>query len=107
MEIQSEEFGFNCTISIEISTCNYHNKCHNNLSNEVKAKMDFNSHFSNDYDHNETTTFEHMKKFILWMYNRILFIKDIIIYDTTDGCSKNIDVQIKCGYYMSWHLHIE
>ena len=29
-----------------------------------------------------------MKKLITWMYDNKLFIKDGIIYDTTDGCIK-------------------
>ena len=41
MEIQSEVFGFNRTLSIEGSTCEYHNKDHNAISNEGKVEMDF------------------------------------------------------------------
>ena len=51
-------------------------------------KMDFHSHFSYDSAQNSATTFEHMKKFIHWMYEGNLFIKYGIIYDTTDGCIK-------------------
>ena len=45
MEIQSEAFGFNYTLSIEDSTCEYHNKYHNNEINQGKVNMDFHSHF--------------------------------------------------------------
>ena len=48
--------------------------------------MDFHSHFSYDSDQNPAPTFEHMKIFIHWMYENNLFVKDGIIYDTTDGC---------------------
>ena len=88
MEIQSEAFGFNITLSIEVSTCEYHNKYHNYENNEGKVKMDFHSHFSDDSAHNAATTFEHMNIFIHCMYDNNLFRKDGIIYDTTDGCSK-------------------
>ena len=41
MEIQSEEFGFNHTLSIEDSACEYHNKYQNYVRNEGKVNMDF------------------------------------------------------------------
>ena len=50
--------------------------------------MDFHSHFADDSDHNSATTFEHTKKFIHWMYDNNLFIKYVIMYNNTDGCSK-------------------
>ena len=50
--------------------------------------MDFHSHFLDGSTQNAATTFEHMNKFIHWMYYNNLFIKDGIIYDTTNGCSK-------------------
>ena len=50
--------------------------------------MDFDSHFSYNSAHNAAATFEHMKKFIQWMYQNNLFKKDTIIYDTTYGCRK-------------------
>ena len=64
MEIQSEEFGFNRTLSIEGSNCQYHDKDHKNVSNDGNLRMDFYSHFSDDSTQNEATTFEHMKDFI-------------------------------------------
>ena len=45
MEIQSEEFGFNCNLSIEGIPCEYHNKHHNYVRNKGKMKMNFHSHF--------------------------------------------------------------
>ena len=45
MEIQSESFGFNRTLSIEGKTCEYHDKYCNCLRNETNVKMDFNSYF--------------------------------------------------------------
>ena len=62
--------------------------------------MDFHSHFSDDSDQNAATTFENMKEFIHWMYENKLFINDGIIYDTKD-------MQIKCDYYLYYHLHTE
>ena len=50
--------------------------------------MDFHSNFPDESDQNVATTFEHMKRFIQWMYDNKFVIKDGIIYDTTDGCSK-------------------
>ena len=44
--------------------------------------MYFHSHFSDDSAENVATTFEHMKKFIHWMYENNFLIKDAIIYDT-------------------------
>ena len=64
--------------------------------------MYFQSHFSDDSsDHNPDTTFEHMNNFIHWMYNNILFVKDGIIYNTTDVCSK----QYICDHLL-WTLSV-
>ena len=41
MEIQSEAFRFNRTLSIEGSTCEYHNKYQNGVSNQEKVNIDF------------------------------------------------------------------
>ena len=87
-EIHSEEFGFNRTFSIEGSTCEYHNKYQNDVSNQGNVKMDLHLHFSDDSAQNAATTFQHIKKFIHWMYENNLFINNGIIYDTTYGCSK-------------------
>ena len=51
--------------------------------------MDLHSHFSYDSVNNAATTCGHMKKFIHWTYEENLFIKSSIIYDNTDGWSKN------------------
>ena len=88
MEIQSDTFGFNRTLSKEGSTCEDHNKDQNDEINQGKVKMDFHSHFSYDSDHNYATTFEHVEKFIYCMYENNMCIKDGIIYDTRDVCSK-------------------
>ena len=58
--------------------------------------MDLHSQFSDDSSQSVATTFEHMKKFIHWMYENNLFINDGIISGTTDGCSK----QYICGNKM-------
>ena len=50
--------------------------------------MNFHSHFSYDFSQNPATTFEHMKKFIHWMYKENVSIKYGIIYDTTDVYTK-------------------
>ena len=50
--------------------------------------MGFQSHFSDDSAQNAATTSNYMKTFIHWMYDNNLFIKDGIIYDTTDVCNK-------------------
>ena len=50
--------------------------------------MDFYSHFTVKSAHNAATTFEHTKKLIHWIYNNKTFTKDVIIYDTAYGCSK-------------------
>ena len=50
--------------------------------------MGFQSHFSDESAQNADTTFEHMNKFIHWMYDNNLFIKYGIIYYTTCGCIK-------------------
>ena len=39
MEIESEAFGFNRTVSIEGITCEYHDKDFNYASNEINFKM--------------------------------------------------------------------
>ena len=83
MEIQSEAFGFNRNLSIEGSTCEYHNKQHNDEINEGNMKIDFHSKFQMTSAKNAATTFENMKKFIHWMNENNLFMKDGIIYDTT------------------------
>ena len=57
MEIQSEEFGFNRTISIEFSTYEYHNRDNNDERNQGKVKIYFHSHFSDDSAQNDDTTF--------------------------------------------------
>ena len=63
--------------------------------------MYFHLHFSDDSDQNEANTFEHMKNFIHWMYENNLLINYGIIYDTTDGCSK----QYRCENEM-WILSV-
>ena len=68
IEIQSEVFGFDCTIYIEGSNCEYHDKYLNCVSNEGNVKMNLHSHISDDSDHNVATIFEHMKIFIHRMY---------------------------------------
>ena len=99
MEIQSQEFVSNRTLPIEVSTCEYQNKYHNDVSNEGKLKIYFHSHFLDNSVQNTATTFDHMEKFIHWIYENNLFIKDGIIYDTTDGCNK----QYRCENSM-WLL---
>ena len=74
MEINSEEIGFECTIPIEGSTCEYHNKNHNDEKNQVKVKMYFHSHFSYDSYQNDANKFEHMNNLIQWMYEVNVFI---------------------------------
>ena len=39
MDIQSELFGFNHTISVEFSTCDHHNKYLNYVSNEENLNI--------------------------------------------------------------------
>ena len=63
--------------------------------------MDFHSHFSDDSAHNSATTCENMKKIIHWMYEENMFIKDGIVCDTTDGCSK----QYRCENLL-WILSV-
>ena len=58
MEIQSEAFVFNCTIYIEGSTCEYHDKDRNDLINDANVKMNFPSHFSYDSTKNADNTCE-------------------------------------------------
>ena len=77
---------YNHTICIEGSTCDYPNKYHNDISNEGKLKIGFESCFSYDTNANSATTFEHMKCFFHWMYENNFFITYNIIYDTKDGC---------------------
>ena len=61
IEIQSEAFGFNRTLFTEGITYEYHDKHHNDVRNEGNMKMNSHSHFSDDSDNNEATTFEHVK----------------------------------------------
>ena len=68
MEILSEALGFNQNISIEFSTCDYHDKYFNDVSNESNLKMLFHPYFQYEPAYNSATTCEHMKKFIQWMY---------------------------------------
>ena len=44
MEINSEAFCFNQTLSIEVGTCEYHNKYQNDERNQGNVKVDFHSH---------------------------------------------------------------
>ena len=74
MEINSDAFGFNKSISIEGSTCEYHNKYQNYERNQGNMKMDFHSKFSDNSDQNAATTLENMKNFIHWIYDNYLFI---------------------------------
>ena len=97
MEIQLDAFGLNLNQYIEGSTCEYHNKYHNYVSNQGKVHIDFCSHLLDASDQNEATTFEHVKKFIHWMYDTNLFIKDVIIYATTDGCIKQYQCENSMG----------
>ena len=58
------------------------------VSNQLKVMMYFHSHFPDDAANNSGAIFDHMEKFIHWISNDILFIKDGKIYYTIDGCSK-------------------
>ena len=49
--------------------------------------MNLHLYFLDDYSQNAATTFEYIKNFIHWMQENKLFIKNGIIYDTTDVCS--------------------
>ena len=90
MEIQSGVSGFNPTLSIEGSTCEYHNKYRNGGRNEANVNMKFSLTFSDESAHNPATTYEHINFIIYWMYADNFLKKFGIIYDTTDGCIKNI-----------------
>ena len=57
MEIQSEAFGFNCTLSIEGSTCEYHNKYQNDKIYQGRLNMYFHSHYSDDSVNDEDILF--------------------------------------------------
>ena len=70
------------------STCKYHDKGHNDVSNYGNVKIYLQSHFSNDSDQNAATTFEHMKNFIHRIYKNILVLKDSSMYDTIYGVRK-------------------
>ena len=50
--------------------------------------MYFHSNVLDDSAQNAANKFEHMKKFINWMYENNLFIKYGMINYTTDGCIK-------------------
>ena len=63
--------------------------------------MNFHTHFSDESAHNASTTFEHMKIFIHWMYANKLFLEYGIIYDTAYECSK----QYRCVDTM-WLLSV-
>ena len=41
IEILSVAFVFNCNLSIEVSTCEYHDKDRNDVSSEENVSMDF------------------------------------------------------------------
>ena len=71
MIIQLDAFGFNRTISIEVSTYEYCDKDNNVVINERNVNTGFSSYFSYDSAHNVSTTFEHMKNIIQWMYSDI------------------------------------
>ena len=45
IEIMSVAFGFNCNLSIEVSTCEYHDKYRNDVSSKENGSMEFHSHF--------------------------------------------------------------
>ena len=51
--------------------------------------MVFYSYVPDESAHNAATTFEHNKKFIHWMYENKLFLKDVIKYYTKYGCIKH------------------
>ena len=96
-EIQSEAFGYNRTLSIEGSSCEYHAD-NDNADNDAQPviKMDFHSHFSDASKQNAATTFEHMKTSINHMLENHKIAPGYVIYDTTDGCSK----QYRCANAM-------
>ena len=50
--------------------------------------MDFYSYFSDDSSQSAANKFEHVKKFIHWMHEKKLIIKDGIIYDNIYECIK-------------------
>ena len=63
--------------------------------------MDFHSHFSDDSAQNSAIKLEDMKFFIYCVCQNNFFIKDGIIYETTDRCFK----QYKCTNEM-WLLSV-
>jgi hypothetical protein len=98
LEIQSEAFGYNRTLSIEGSSYEYHADNNNTDNSTVTPviKMDFHSHFSDLSKQNAATTFEHMKTSITHMLENNIIAPGYIIYDTTDGCTK----QYRCANAM-------
>ena len=89
MKIQSEAFGFNHTISIEVSNQEYYDKGCNDRINEANMNIQFHSKISGYQDQTADTMCEHVKSFIHWMYADNLVVNDGIIYDTTiGGCRK-------------------
>ena len=97
-EIQSEAFGYNRTLSIEGSSCEYHVQDPDNDTGNTETciKMDFHSHFSDSSKQNAATTYEHMKTSITHMIENHQLAPGYTIYDTTDGCSK----QYRCANAM-------
>ena len=57
MKIHSEAFGLNLTLSIEGSTCEYHDKYINYVRNEGNVKIYFHPHFLDDSAQNAANTF--------------------------------------------------
>ena len=56
--------------------------------NEGNVSMNSHSDFLYEHAQNAPTTYEHMKKFIHWMYYENLLIKDDMNDNTADGCIK-------------------
>ena len=71
MKIHSEDFGFNRTLSVKGSTCEYHYKYCNDKINEANVKINSQSHFSDESAQNIATIYKQIKFFIHWMYKNV------------------------------------
>ena len=94
MEIQSDHFGKQRSLSMEGSTIEYHLTNLKVQSNNLRNKMtttEFHSHLADESTQDSATTHEHMKEMINNLKDTVNQL--LVMFDQTDGCSK----QYRCA----------
>ena len=98
-ETYGDHFGRNPTVIVEGGSARYHKIEEQAINDDDEEKSfgnEFWSFFSDDADQSAATSFENMKKQLSDLEKKTLVRGKTIVYDHTDGCSK----QCRCATSM-------